>query len=145
MGRMLRKPVVPNYETVQLAVKDINLPEDALVESFIAKYNLRIESMDIKPFIRYSAGPMGPAMTSVLSEAKALPQELVDNLNTLLKHMEGGEEVIEVMQKIRDESIEEMHEGLDFRSSIKETPIFRRIAQVPDKELKSRVVAIFDY
>jgi len=142
---MIRKPVVPDYSTVQLAVRSIKLPSDALVESFVIKHNLKAESMVVKPFIRHSSGPMGPAMTSVLKEAKALPDDLIDSLNILLNNMEGGEDVIKVMKDIRQESTEEMHEGLDFASATKDTPIFRRIAQVPDKELKSRVVAIFDY
>lgn len=142
---MIRKPVIPDYSTVQMATRDIIIPADATFESFVEKYNLRRTPMEVKPFIRHSAGPMGPAMTSVLKEAKALPDELFNNLTILLSIMEGGEDIIEVMQKIRSEDTGEMHENLDFASATRNTSVFRRIAQVPDKELKSRVVAIFDY
>jgi hypothetical protein len=125
--------VVNNPDTY-LAISDKD------IDDFLDYYGFRNLEVPGAPVfeIRSSVGPCGPAMSSIIEEAHAIPEELV----TALEDLAGDSTVIEVLKRIRSEKITTPE---SLKPSIKSSSCFRRVTVVEDKEFKSRVIAIFDY
>lgn len=112
---------------------------DQDIESFVNENNLCLkEKIDDPVFnIRSSVGPQGPAMSSIIPEAKSLPDDLYQIITKFLP-----QDMIDILDKIRDDSIENPP---DLRTCCNQSNIIRKITVVEDKENKNRVIAIFDY
>lgn len=85
-------------------------------------------------YVRSSMGPSGPAMASVLQEAKSLPRDLVDSITKV-----SNPKLVEMLKYIRSDNTRNDPDLGEHGETI------RRITVVEDKENKSRVIAIFDY
>lgn len=107
------------------------------IETFVKSNNLFINEVDEPElYIRSSTGPAGPAMSSIIQEAKNLPEVLVEDLRKVLPP-----KIMEELDFCRTEScysIPSFNVNLDNKS-------YRKLTVVEDKECKNRVIAIFDY
>jgi len=114
----------------------ISISESEIFD-FVTELNLRIDEVS-KPefYIRSSSGPSGPAMTSIIQEAKNLPDGLYEDIVKLLP-----DDLKEVLDQCRTE---ECYSIPSFEQNVNNSS-FRKITVVEDKEFKNRVIAIFDY
>jgi hypothetical protein len=109
---------------------------DEDITNFVKENSLSLEEMSIPEFyIRSSSGPSGPAMTSIIQEAKNLPKDLY---KVIIKFLPT--EMREVLNQCRQE---ECYSIPSF--NVNGSSCLRRITVVEDKEFKNRVIAIFDY
>jgi len=116
---------------------------DTEISKFVNMYFTGVVLEDEPVFeIRSSAGPSGPAMTGILHEAKLLPQTLVKSLEIFVGN--GENSVLQMLNKIREQPNEEVKIQNIFPEIVLKDS-FRKITVVEDKELKNRVIAIFDY
>jgi len=101
----------------------------SMIADFLDSCNLRTRiSFDLpESFIRTSMGPSGPAMSSVMHEAQVLPDSLVETISRLLPSNLSG-----YLNRCRS-------------YPPKGGKHYRKIVVVPDKEGKSRIIAILDY
>jgi len=95
--------------------------------------------------IRSSNGPFGPAMTSIIDEAKLLPTSLIEDFSTLsLEGDDNATEIIDIINNIRNNNIDiPLSYTKLLNQEYKNT--LRVITCVEDKEGKDRVIAILDY
>lgn len=98
----------------------------------------------VKFYVRSSNGPFGPAMTSVVEEAKSLPENLISSFATLsFKEDENATEALDLIKTIRNNDIQVPEDYTKlFHKDLK---TLRVITVVEDKEDKDRVIAILDY
>jgi hypothetical protein len=112
---------------------------DLVIESFVKEHNLFVGETDIEDpsfYIRSSTGPSGPAMASVVKEAKDMQPDLYDLVSYFLTDITK-----EVLDKCREPNVTN-HPNLEKLCS---NSSMRKITVVEDKEGKDRVIAIFDY
>jgi len=94
-----------------------------------------IESSSFK--VRSSCGPNGPGMTSVIDDAKNIPESLYKSIARVV-----NDDVRGLLKRIRNEDTPN-HPELNIL--LNQNKSIRRVTVVEDKENKSRVIAIFDY
>jgi len=80
-------------------------------------------------------------MVSILHEAHCLPLDLIRSFKDFIKNDDN--DVFHELSEIRSHDIDS--EFLLTTGEIPKSNSFRRITVVEDKELKNRVIAIFDY
>lgn len=142
MGRLYSNLGVLDTSTImEKTVVNDTITDDELL-SFVRDVNpsgtLDVSCPEFS--IRSSAGPSGPAMSSIIHEAKLLPHDLVEALTIFCKE---DNEVIDLLRDIRIKPIPDKFIGSDYDQTFRDS--IRRITVVEDKELKNRVIAIFDY
>jgi hypothetical protein len=109
---------------------------DEDITNFVKEHSLSLEEMSTPEFyIRSSSGPSGPAMTSIIQEAKSLPDDLY---KIIIKFLPS--EMKEVLDQCRQE---DCYSIPCFNAN--GSSCLRKITVVEDKEFKNRVIAIFDY
>jgi len=109
---------------------------DSEIEDFVCSNKLILNEVSEPEFyIRTSVGPCGPAMTSIIQEAKSLPNDLYEIIVNGLPP-----DMVEVLDQCRKE---ECYSIQSFQQ--KDINSIRKITVVEDKEGKNRVIAIFDY
>jgi hypothetical protein len=121
-------------------ISDSNISDnitDAEIQDFVQNNDLLIDEVSQPEFfIRSSTGPSGPAMTSIIQEAKNLPDALYEDIVRILPP-----NMIEVLDQCRTQ---ECYAIPSFQQDTGNHSI-RKITVVEDKEFKNRVIAIFDY
>lgn len=110
-----------------------------VADKFVRQYDLFPDRERPQHRFRMSAGPNGPAMTSLVHDAKSLTPAMLAQLRTL-----SDNRTIEEIEKIRgypdhllQTTSRELGASLCYNT--------RRLSAVCDKEGKMRIVAIFDY
>jgi hypothetical protein len=121
-------------------ISDSNINDnitDVEIQDFVQNNDLLIDEVSQPEFfIRSSTGPSGPAMTSIIQEAKNLPDALYKDIVRILPP-----NMIEVLDQCRTQ---ECYAIPSFQQDTSNRSI-RKITVVEDKECKNRVIAIFDY
>lgn len=101
----------------------------------------------VAPHRTAKSGPMGQAMVSSLPEAKALSEGMRRDLSILASNPEFDQWLDEV-SRIPPEHYGKIFDESKSRSKLRDrldNPILRKLSTIEDPELKTRVIAIFDY
>jgi hypothetical protein len=114
IGRIIKKEVVPVYETINGPLREIKTLKEVWLKGFVDKHKLNRRSVEEpKLRIRHSAGPMGPAMTSVIAEAHSMPDEMFSSIRTLIEGTEKGDEIIGIIRTIKTHDYKDLAQGFN--------------------------------
>jgi hypothetical protein len=138
---------IPDLSTIsnKSIVDDVVLPSINTVEEFF-KFNKikKINTIWRKPHLSTKSGPMGISLQSAIAEAKIIPNEMREHLQTI-----SGERLLDWIDDVKL-----IPEGLNIKSEYDKSnnpkeriwkTTLRKLSIIKSPEAKLRPIAIFDY
>lgn len=139
--RSFKSPLNPDYSSITTGEKEIDVPENLLeflhsqdLSKILIKHSIGI----FKPHLTTTMGPNGPALGTSLDDLNALPDSLVQDLESIVNDENG--DLGFYLDRRPAPSL-----GYTKKSSRLGALAIRRLQPIEDKEGKTRIVAMFDY